>query len=254
MENVKIKEYERVDDLNLGNLRLIQNPKQFCYGVDAMLLADFATKSIKKGARVMDMCSGNGVITLLLTHKSAAQTITGLEIQESVAEMAGRSIALNGLNDRANIVCGDLKEATKTFGKSVFDNVVCNPPYKEYGGGLISGSESAAIARHEIKCTLEDVIESSAALLAPGGKLSIIHRPERLVDLIILMKKHKIEPKRLRWIYPSYKKAATMILIEGAYGGRPKLITEPPLFVYEENGEYSDELNIIYERKGAQNE
>ena len=194
MENGLIMENERVDDLNLGNLRLIQNPEQFCFGIDAVLLADFAAKSIKKGARVMDMCAGNGIITVLLSHKSAAKSITGLEIQKPVAEMAQRSIKLNALEKRANIVCGDLKDAAGLFGKSTFDNVVCNPPYKETGGGLISENESAAIARHEIMCSLEDVIASSAALLAPGGKLSMIHRPERLVDIIILMKKYKIEP------------------------------------------------------------
>lgn len=249
MENTEIKENERIDDLNLGGLRIIQDPKQFCFGIDAVLLADFAAGSVKKGAKVLDMCAGNGIITLLLTHKTRAEFITGLEIQESAAEMAERSIALSGVGERAKMIRGDLKDAADIFGKGVFNNIVCNPPYKEYGGGYISCGESAAIARHEIMCTLEDVIASAAALLRPLGKLSMIHRPERLADIISLMRKYKIEPKRLRSVYPSYKKAASMVLIEGARGGRPKLICEPPLYIYEENGEYSDEINIIYERK-----
>ncbi len=243
------KENERIDDLDPLDLKIIQNPTQFCFGIDAVILADFAAKSVKKRAKVLDMCAGNGIITLLLTRKSEAERITALEIQADVAEMADRSIRMNGLESRAGMICGDLKRAQKIFGKGVFDNIVCNPPYKENGGGLKSKNPSAAIARHEIMCSLEDVISSAAALLKPLGKLSVIHRPERLADLLILMKQNKIEPKRLRAVYPSYKKAASMVLVEGARGGRPKLICEPPLYIYEENGEYTDEINIIYERK-----
>ncbi len=250
-----IKQNERIDDLNLNNLRLIQNPNQFCFGVDAVLLADFAAKGIKKDAEVMDMCSGNGVIAILLTHKSSARHIVGLEIQEAAAEMAARSVKLNNLEDKIEIVCGDLKEAADKFGKSVFNNIVCNPPYKEYGGGLINENKASAIARHEIMCSAEDVIASAEHLLTPGGKLAMIHRPERLVDLIILMKKHKIEPKRLRFVHPSYQKTASMILIEGSYCGRPKLLLEPPLYIYEPGStDYTDEINAIYEREGDNHE
>lgn len=249
MKKVSIKENERIDDLNLDNLMIIQNPEQFCFGIDAVILADFAAKSVKKRSKILDMCAGNGIITLLLTHKSGAESVTGIEIQEDVAEMAERSISMNGLDGRARMIRGDLKQAPEIFGRGVFDNIVCNPPYKESGGGLRSKNPSAAIARHEIMCSLEDVIKSAAALLKPLGKLSMIHRPERLADLLILMKQNKIEPKRLRAVYPSYKKAASMVLVEGSRGGRPKLVCEPPLYIYEENGEYTDEINIIYERK-----
>lgn len=245
-----IKPNERVDDLGLNNLRLIQNPEQFCFGVDAVLLADFAARSVKKGARVMDMCSGNGIVAVLLTHKTQAESIVGLEIQKSVSEMAQRTVKLNALEERVTMVCGDLREAANLFGKSSFNNIVCNPPYKEFGGGLVSENESAAIARHEIMCNAEDIIRSSAELLSPGGKLSMIHRPERLAELIILMKKYKIEPKRLRFVHPSYKKTATMILLEGAYCGGAKLFLELPLYIYEPDGrEYTEEINRIYERE-----
>ncbi|HIV85912.1 MAG TPA: tRNA1(Val) (adenine(37)-N6)-methyltransferase [Candidatus Monoglobus merdigallinarum] len=249
MDNNLIRKGERLDDLNLGGLKLLQDPNQFCFGVDAVLLADFAAGAIKKDAAVMDMCSGNGIIAVLLTHKSSAKHITALEIQEGAASLAERSVRLNDLCSKVTVVNNDLKNAAEIFGKSIFDNVVCNPPYKQFGGGLINENSASAAARHEIFCTLEDVIRVSSELLAPGGKLSMIHRPERLADIIILMKKYKIEPKRLRFVHPSSGKTAAMILIEGAYCGRPWLKLEPPLYIYKENGhEYTDEINSIYER------
>lgn len=249
MNNTLLNKNERIDDLHLNNLKLIQNPNQFCFGVDAVLLAHFVSKGIKSGSRTMDMCAGNGIISILLSHKSAAEEIIGLEIQKDVSDMASRSVILNNLSKKINMVCGDLKFASDIFGKSSFNNIVCNPPYKEYGGGLISKHNSAAIARHEILCNAEDIIKSSSELLMPGGKLAMIHRPERLIDLVTLMRKYKIEPKRLRFVHPSYKKTATMILLEGTYCGRPKLVLEPPLYIYEETGaKYTDEINLIYER------
>lgn len=248
VDNEYVKEYERVDDLYPGVLRIIQNPKEFCFGIDGVILADFAAKSVKKGAYVLDMGAGNGIITLLLTHKTEAARIVGLEIQESVAEMASRSLALNNIQN-AEMVRGDLRQATEIFGKSVFDHIVCNPPYKEYGGGLISQNQSAAIARHEIMCTLRDVAEASAALLKPGGRLSIIHRPERLTDLLTLLREYGTEPKVLREVCSEYGKPPSMVLVEAVRGGAPKLFWEPPLFIYRPNGEYTDEINRIYERK-----
>lgn len=248
MEKELINDYERVDDLNLNGLRIIQNPRQFCFGVDAVLLADFSSYGIKKQSKVMDLCSGNGIIPIILTHKTIDTKIVGLEIQEDVAEMASRSVRLNNLNDRMRIVCGDLKNAGELFGKSSFNNITCNPPYKEYGGGLVSRHSSSAIARHEIMCNLEDIIHVSAELLVPQGKLAMVHRPERLIDIVTLMRKYKIEPKRLRFVHPSPNKTATMILIEGAYGGNPKLFLEPPLYIYEESStKYTKEINSIYE-------
>lgn len=243
--------YERVDDLQLDGLKIIQNPSWFCFGTDAVLLSDYAKTSIKKGAKVLDMCSGNGIIPILLSKKSCADKIYGLEIQEPVAEMAKRSVKLNNLEDKIEMICGDLKNAESYFSRSFFNNIICNPPYKEAGGGLINKNDPTTIARHEILCSLEDIVRVSSILLEPNGKLCMIHRPERLADILCLMRKYRIEPKRLRFVHPMPEKTATMILVEGAYCGRPKLFLDPPLYVCKEPGVYTDELLLIYNRKKA---
>ncbi len=247
--NITIHSYERLDDLQTkSNLHLIQNPRWFCFGVDAVLLADFAAATVKVHASVLDLCSGNGIVPLLLTEKTAADKIVGLEIQEPVAEMAGRSICLNNLESKVEMRCGDLRQAVEIFGKEAFDNITCNPPYKENNGGLKNATDTLTVARHEVFCTLEDIISVSAACLKPYGKLCMIHRPERLVDIICMMRSVKLEPKRLRFVHPSPGKTATMILIEGAKFGKPKMFLEPPLYVHNPEGVYSDEINRIYGR------
>lgn len=243
-----IQPFERLDDLGCGGLRIIQNPSWFCFGVDAVLLANFAAQSIKKDAEVLDFCCGNGIVPILLSHKSLAKTLTGIEIQAPVAKMAQRSVCLNGIENKVSIVCGDLKRGGEIFGKASFDNITCNPPYKENPGGLKNKSDIITAARHEIFCSLEDIIENAATLLKVGGKLSMVHRPERLADIFCLMRKYKIEPKRLRFVHPSPQKTANMILVEGTRGGRPKLFLDPPLCIHDENGNYTDEINEIYER------
>lgn len=251
MEQNLVYPYERIDDLQLDGLKIIQNSKWFCFGTDAVLLSDFASKSVKKDAKVLDMCSGNGIISLLLSAKSSAKAIHALEVQPGVAEMASRSVKLNGLEGKIVPHCGDLRDSEEYYGRSFFNNIICNPPYKEAGGGLVNKDDPITLARHEILCTLEDIIRVSSIILAPCGKLSMIHRPERLADIFCLMRKYKIEPKRLRFVHPSAGKTATMILVEGAYCGRPKLFLEPPLYVYNEHGVYTDEINFIYNRKKA---
>lgn len=249
MNTPTIHPYERLDDLQTkNNLILIQNPDWFCFGVDAVLLADFASKTIKKDAMVLDLCTGNGIVPLLLSEKSKADHITGLEIQECVAEMANRSVVLNNLQEKVDILCGDLKNSIEIFGNESFDNISCNPPYKEGHGGLKNTTDTVTIARHEICCTLEDIISVSAKCLKPYGKLCMIHRPERLADIICLMRSFRLEPKRLRFVHPSPSKTANIVLIEGAKYGNPKLFLEPPLYVYDENGQYSREINDIYGR------
>ena len=249
MKNSFIHSFERVDDLQINNLKIIQNPDWFCFGVDAVLLADYSAKNIKKGNRVLDLCSGNGIIPILLSEKSSAKSIFGLEIQEPVFEMAKRSVKLNNLNDKITMICGDLKDSVELFGRSSFQYITCNPPYKEAGGGLTTNADTTTLARHEILCTLEDVVRVSSNILEPQGKLCMIHRPERLVDIIYIMKKYNLEPKRLRFIHPYPNKTATMILIEGVRQGRPKLFLDPPLYIYEEKGVYSKEINTIYGRE-----
>ena len=250
MKEMLIHSDERLDDLQTEtNLYLIQNPKWFCFGVDAVLLSHFAAQTIKQNARVLDLCTGNGIVPLLLTEKSRASHITGLEIQEPVAKMANRSVMYNRLEDRVEIRQGDLKDCEEIFGRESFDNITCNPPYKENNGGLKNATDTVTIARHEIFCTLEDIIRVSARCLKPYGKLCMVHRPERLADIICLMRQERLEPKRLRFVHPSPSKTANMILIEGAKYGKPKLFLEPPIYVYSENGQYSDEINSIYNRR-----
>ncbi len=249
MDNYLINPNERIDDLQTNNLKIIQNPDLFCFGTDAVLLSDYASRSIRKGSKVLDLCCGNGIIPILLTSKSYASQIIGIEIQEESASLAKRSIELNGLNDKVQIVCNDLKNAEIIFGKRSFDYITCNPPYKEAGGGLTNKASATTIARHEILCNLEDIIRVSSIILKQTGKLCIVHRPERLADILCLMRKYKIEPKRLRMVHPFAEKTATMVLVEGAYLSNPKLHLDPPLYVYKDLNVFSDEIITIYNRR-----
>jgi tRNA1(Val) A37 N6-methylase TrmN6 len=244
-----LRENERIDDLQLKGLKLIQNADYFCFGVDAVLLADFA--DIKKNTSVLDIGTGTGIIPILLAGKTQAEAITGLEIQEVMAEMASRSVALNGLQDRIKIVHGDIKKYGEYFAKSSFDVVVSNPPYTNKGCGLVNPHDSKAVSRHEILCSLEDVVSSAASLLVTGGQLAMVHRPERLADIICSMRNNGVEPKYLRFVHPKPHKKPNMILIKGNRGGKPELKVQEPLYVYNQDGTYSDEINRIYGREAA---
>lgn len=248
MENNYVKPNERTDDLQLAGLKLIQNPEWFCFGVDAVLLSDFAKSGIKKGSAVVDFCTGNGIIPLLLSAKTEAKSITGIEIQEPVADLAERNVRFNKLEEKLHILNKDIKNADKIFGRSSIDYITCNPPYKEAGSGLKNADDVVTIARHEVLCTLEDIITAAVQILKPGGKIALVHRPERLIDIIWLMRQNKIEPKRLRFVHPYAEKTATMILIEGTKHGGKKLFMEPPLYIYDENRNYTEEINRIYGR------
>lgn len=237
---------ERLDDLQYKGLKLIQKKEGFCFGVDAVLLSDFA--DVRKGDRVMDLGSGTGIIAVLLAAKRAPAAVTGLEIQPEMAEMAVRSVELNALKDRVSMVCGDIKDAVRLFGASSFDAVVTNPPYMARGGGLLNPSDAKAVSRHELLCTLEDVISAGGKLLSPGGRLSMVHRPERLADILCLMRANSIEPKYLRFVHPSPGKRPNLILVSGSRGGRPMLRVLEPLYVYDSNGDYTGEINRIYNR------
>jgi len=218
----------RIDDLQLNGLRLAQDPKQFCFGLDAVLLSDFAAKAIRKNASVLDLCCGNGIIPVLLSAKAECGALYGLEVQTEAAALARYNAELNGLP--LTVIEGDLRHSREIFGTRKFDCITCNPPYKEPGSGLLSQTEAEAIARHEILCTLEDVIANSAYLLNPGGKLCMVHRPKRLVDVLCLMREYRLEPKRLQYVHPLPGKPPAMLLIEGTKYGGKELIHELPIY------------------------
>ncbi len=244
---VILKENESIDDLQYKGLKIIQNKDGFRFGVDAVILANFS--DVKKGDNVMDLGTGTGIISILIAGKTEAGSVTGLEIQPEFADMAARSVELNNLTGRVKILCGDLKNAIENFGASRYNVVVTNPPYMNMGGGLINPSDSKAIARHELLCSLEDVIRVSSKLLVPGGQFAMVHRPDRIADIIYLMRTYGIEPKFLRFVYPSPYKKANLLLIKGTRGGKPQLKMMTPLYVYDENGNFSKEINEIYCRE-----
>ena len=237
---------ENIDDLQYKGFKIIQKANGFRFGVDAVLLANFA--DIRENANVIDLGTGTGIVSILIAAKTQASRIIGLEIQPEMAEMAARSIKLNGLEDKVNIICGDIKNCVKLFGSSVFDVVVTNPPYMVKGGGIINQTDTKAVSRHEVLCTLEDVISNASKILKPDGQFAMVHRPERLVDIICLLRAYSIEPKYIRFVHPSPYKKPNLLLIKGIRGGRPYLKMMNPLYVYDDDGNYSKEINEIYSR------
>lgn len=235
---------ERIDELQRNGYRIIQNPKRFCFGMDAVLLSGFARA--KKQERCLDLGCGNGIIPILMEAKTEGKHFTGLEIQPESADMAKRSVALNGLQDRIDIVEGDIKEASKIFGASSFHVVTTNPPYMTAQHGLTNLYEAKTIARHEVLCNLEDIIRESARLLMPGGRFYMVHRPFRLAEIISLMVQYRMEPKRMRLVYPYVDREPNMVLIEGLRGGKSRMTVEKPLIVYKEPGKYTDEIYDVY--------
>ncbi|HAA43127.1 MAG TPA: tRNA1(Val) (adenine(37)-N6)-methyltransferase [Ruminiclostridium sp.] len=245
--DVLLKKNERIDDLQYKGLKIIQKDDGFCFGLDAVLVSNFA--DVRKNDCVIDLGTGTGIISILIAGKTEAKSITGIEIQEDMAEMANRSIKLNNLQDRVKIICGDLRKSPEIFGISKFDVVVTNPPYMNVGGGLLNPNEKKAISRHEILCTLEDIMKVSEKILKPMGRFVMVHRPDRLVDIIWFMRKYSIEPKYMRFVYPSANKKANLILIKGTKQARPQLKMMEPLYVYNEKGQFTDEINKIYGRE-----
>jgi len=242
--DIILKENERIDDLQRNGYCIIQDPDRFCFGMDAVLLSGFATA--KDGARVLDLGTGTGIIPILLAAKTKAAHLTGLEVQADSADMAGRSVALNGLEEKINIVTGDIKGADKLFHAASFDVITCNPPYMIGAHGLKNPEDAKAIARHEILCTLEDVISQAAKLLVPGGRFFLVHRPFRLAEIIVTLTKYRLEPKRMRLVYPFADKEPNMVLLEAVRGGRPRMTVEKPLIVYSEPGVYMPEIYEVY--------
>ena len=241
---IELLEKERLDDLGRKNYKIIQNPDGFCFGMDAVLLSGYA--KVKKGQRVLDLGTGTGIIPLLLSAKTEGIHFTGLEIQEESADMARRSVALNGLEEKIEIVTGDIKDASARFGASSFDVITTNPPYMIGQHGLQNGNEAKTIARHEILCDLEDILRESSRLLREHGRFYMVHRPFRLAEILSKMCAYRIEPKRMRLVYPYADKEPNMVLIEGLKGGKPRMTVEKPLIVYQEPGVYTDEIYEIY--------
>ena len=237
---------ENIDDLQLKGLYLIQKKDGFKFGIDAVLLSDFA--QVKKRHRVMDLCTGTGIVPFLVYGKYEPQSVFGLEIQRDMVEMAERSVKLNSLEGRVQFINGDLKDIDSLKRLDRFDVVTVNPPYKLNNSGILNPLDKLAIARHEVLCNLEDVIAASRVLLKDNGRMFIVHRPERLADIFTLMRKYKIEPKRVKMVHPKMGKAPNIVLVEGQRDGGAYLKWEAPLYVYDENGRYTKEIDEIYGR------
>ena len=229
---VNLKDGERLDDLQLKGYEIIQDPKRFCFGIDAVLLSNFA--KVKKNETVLDLGTGTGILPILLAGKTEGKHFTGLEIQEDSADMARRSVAHNDLDERIDIVTGDIKEAFSIFKPKLFDVIVSNPPYMLADHGLKNPNDALAIARHELMCNLDDIMRESSKLLADGkGRFYMIHKPFRLTEILVAMNKYRIEPKRIQFVYPYIDKEPTMVLVEGLRGGKSRVKIEPPIIMYE---------------------
>ncbi|TCT11681.1 tRNA1Val (adenine37-N6)-methyltransferase [Natranaerovirga pectinivora] len=253
MSTVGLKANERIDELHINNYKIIQDPNSFCFGMDPILLTGFIDTEIK--GRVLDLGTGTGIIPILLEAKTKATELIGLEIQSQSADMASRSVKLNSIENKVSIVEGDIKNADNLFPLSSFDVITSNPPYMVDNNGLKNNNTPKTIARHEVLCTLEDVIRVSSRLVKVGGKVYLVHRPNRLVDIISLFKKYKLEPKRMRLVHPFIDKEPNMLLIEAVRHGGPMMKIEKPLIVYKEKGVYTEEIYEIYGmNKGESND
>lgn len=247
---IDLKPGERIDDLQIKGYRIIQDPERFCFGMDAVLLSSFA--NVKQGEEVLDLGTGTGILPILLAAKTDGKRYAGLEIQEESADMARRSVILNQLEDRIEIRTGDIKEAATEFGSVSFHVITTNPPYMQDQHGLMNPESAKAIARHEVLCSLDDILRESARLLRPKGRFYMVHRPFRLAEIMDGMRKYGIEPKRMQFVYPYIDKEPNMVLIEGMRGANARMRVEPPLIVYEKDGSYTKELLKCYGIEGKE--
>ena len=242
---IKLKGGERLDDLQRNGYQIIQNPSKFCFGMDAVLLSGFA--KVKSGERALDLGTGTGIIPILLRGKTPGRDFTGLEIQEESADMARRSVELNDLSDSVSIIQGDIKEAASIFGAASFDVVTSNPPYMIGQHGLRNPDMPKAIARHEVLCNLEDVVSQASRVLKDRGRFYMVHRPFRLAEIMNVLTKYHLEPKRMQLVYPYIDREPNMVLIEALKGGNSRITVEPPLIVYKEPGVYTENILKIYD-------
>lgn len=241
---INLKEDERLDDLQRKGYKIIQNTKIFCFGIDAVLLSAFAKMNDDDSA--IDLGTGNGIIPMLMEARYGGEHFYGLEIQDINVEMANRSVAMNNLTGKVEIIKGDIKEASKIFGAGKYDVVTSNPPYMNENHGLTNPDSHKAIARHELLCTLDDVVREASKLLKVNGHFYMIHRPHRLVEICAKLTEYKLEPKRIRMVHPFADKDANMVLIDAIKGAKPMVKIEPPLVVYKEQGVYTQELWDIH--------
>lgn len=246
---VQLIDDERLDYLYADDgMQIIQSPSVFSFSLDAVLLANFTYVPVARG-EILDLCTGNGVIPLLLSQRTNAH-ITGVEIQERLVDMAKRSVTLNKLNKQISLIHGDLKEMQPVLGQSKFDVVTCNPPYfKTPAKTELNDNDYLTIARHEVFCSLEDVVKACKLHVRPGGKVAMVHRPGRLVDIIHLFRSYRLEPKRIQFIYPKQGKDANMLLIEAVRDGKPDIKLLPPLTIYNDDHTYTKEAEEIIHGK-----
>ena len=247
---VLLKDNERIDDLQLNNLKIIQNKNGFCFGIDSVLLADFA-KDIRNNSKVLDLGTGTGIIATLLCAKTKLSKIYGIDIQKDVCDMASRSIKLNNLEDKFEIINTNIKDLKNIFEESSFDAIVSNPPYKKENSGIKNETETKLISRHEITASLEDFVSISSKLLNSNSSLYMVHRPERLSDLFYLLKKYNLEPKKLRIVQSYVDSKPKLILVKATKNAKSFLNIEKPLIIYNKDGSYTDEILKIYS-KGEQ--
>lgn len=242
--DIQLKDGERLDELDRNGYRIIQDPKRFCFGMDAVLLAGFA--KVKPGEKVLDLGTGTGILPILLEARTKGVSFTGLEIQPESADMAARSVRLNHLENKVHIVNGDIREADRLFGAGSYHVVTSNPPYMTDLHGIKNPNEAKAIARHEILCTLEDVVSQAAKLLAPCGRFYLVHRPFRLAEILTCLCSHGLEPKRMRLVHSYEDREPNMVLIETLKGGRSGMTVEKPLIIFEKPGVYRSEIREVY--------
>ena len=245
---MELKENERIDDLEYKNLKIIQNEKGFCFGIDSILISDFA-KEIKNNSIGADLGTGTGIIGILLCAKTNVKKIYGIEVQKDVADMAKRSTKLNNLENKFEIINSNIKDISGKLERESLDFAVSNPPYKKLETGKVNENEYKYISRHECSANLEDFINTAKYLLKDKGTLYMVHRPERLADLMELMRKYKIEPKKIRLVYSYINKDASLVLVKAVKNARPFLKIEKPLIIYDNNGEYTDEIYKIYNKE-----
>ena len=246
--NVLLKENERIDDLEINDFKIIQNEKWFCFGIDSVLLSDFA-KDIKQNSLVLDLGTGTGIISLLLCAKTKLSKIIGVDIQEDVCEMAKRTVILNNLQDKFEIICKNILDLNQIYDKNTFDAIITNPPYKMKNTGIENENEQKLISRNEITASLEDFIKISFDLLKDKGDFYMVHRPDRLTDIFYLMRKYKIEPKKIRFVFSNEKQKPKLVLIKGVKNAKPFLTIEPNLYIYNDFGDYTEEILEIYNKK-----